>query len=102
MQRPEQHIVVCGSFRATGEPKGTCHKKNSLNLLPYLENELSDRGMDGVTVSACTCLKVCEQGPVLVVYPANQWYGKVESEANVDQILDAMQEGKVCEPLLLH
>jgi (2Fe-2S) ferredoxin len=57
--------------------------------------------MDSVTVSATTCLKACERGPVLVVYPANLWYGKVEGEAEVDQILDAIQANSVCEPLLL-
>ena len=34
--------------------------------------------------------------PVMVVHPENTWYGKVNEDA-IDAILDAMEEGKVCE-----
>jgi hypothetical protein len=38
------HIFVCASFRADGDPKGVCHKKGSVPRLPYIENEILDRG----------------------------------------------------------
>ena len=101
MEKPEKHIMVCGSFRANGEPQGVCHKKGSLGLLPYLESELNDRGMTDVMVSATGCLKVCDRGPALVIYPDNLWYGGVESEDIVDRILDALEEGGTVEELLL-
>jgi (2Fe-2S) ferredoxin len=101
MQKPKHHIFVCASFRASGEPQGVCHKKESIGLLQYMEGELSDRGMTDVVVSSTGCLKVCERGPAMVVYPENWWYGKVESEAAVDEILDALEEGKTSEKYLL-
>ncbi len=94
MKKPEHHIFVCGSFRANGTPQGVCNKKNSMGLLQYLEQELSDRGMVGVTVSSTGCLKVCEAGPAMVVYPENWWYGRVEDEAAVDAIIDALEQGR--------
>jgi (2Fe-2S) ferredoxin len=101
MQKPKHHIFVCASFRASGEPQGVCHKKESIGLLQYMEGELSDRGMTDVVVSSTGCLKVCERGPAMVVYPENWWYGKVETEAAVDEILDALEEGKTSEKYLL-
>ncbi len=43
-------------------------------------------------VSSTSCLKACDHGPVLIVYPEGTWYGKVDEEI-VDEILDALEEG---------
>lgn len=101
MEKPKYHILVCASFRTTGEPKGFCYKKGSKDYLAYLENELADRGLGGVNVSSTCCLKSCEQGPVLVVYPENHWYGGVKNEEAIDKILDALEDGEVAEEYLL-
>ena len=100
MQKPEKHVFVCASFRFSGEPQGVCHKKGAGNLLSYLENELADRGMGDVSVSSTGCLKVCDRGPVLVVYPDNLWYGGVD-EQGVDAILDAIEDGSTADEYLL-
>lgn len=92
MAKPKHHILVCCSFRGL-EPKGKCIKKGSNNLIPYIEEELADRGIDAM-VSSTGCLKYCEEGPVLVVYPQGYWYGGVTSEEAVDDILDALEAGK--------
>lgn len=101
MEKPKHHILVCASFRASGEPQGVCHKKGSVGLLPYLESELADRDMNQVSVSATGCLKMCDRGPVMVVYPENHWYGKVDSQDVVDKILDSLETGKPAEAYLL-
>jgi Ferredoxin len=93
MTKPTKHILVCGSFRASGAPQGVCAKKGSQGLLAYLESELSDRGLDGVSVTATGCLKACDRGPILVVYPDNVWYGGIESEDAIDAVLDAIESG---------
>jgi (2Fe-2S) ferredoxin len=102
MDKPKHHIFVCASFRAQGAPQGICHKKESLGLIPYLESELSDRGMSDVAVSATACLNLCEKGPIVVVYPENFWYGEIDSEEKVDEILDALEEGAACEDHLIN
>ena len=91
MKAPEHHILVCASFRAGGAPQGVCHKKGSLGLLPYIEAELSDRGLAGVTVTATGCLNLCDRGPIAVLYPENKWYTGVDSESAVDAILDELE-----------
>lgn len=94
MEKPEKQIFVCASFRVTGEAQGACKKKGANDLLGYLEGELADRGMTGVTVSSTACLKACDRGPIMIVHPDNVWYGKVNEEA-IDSILDAMESGEI-------
>jgi (2Fe-2S) ferredoxin len=101
MKKPEHHIFVCGSFRANGTPQGVCNKKNSMGLLQYLEQELTDRGLTGVAISATGCLKACDAGPVVVVYPENWWFGHIDDEASIDAVIDALEEGKAAEKFLL-
>ena len=95
MKKSKQHILVCASFRPNGDSKGKCHRKNSVDFLPYIENEIIDRGLEDVIVSSTCCLKLCEEGPVVIVYPDNTWYGNVDSEDVIDDILDAMGAGKI-------
>ena len=100
MQKPEHHIFVCASFRADGDPKGVCHKKGSVPLLPYIENEILDRGLDA-QITSTGCMKACDHGPVMVIQPQGQWYGNVASEDAVDEILDAMEDGTVADSFLI-
>ena len=100
MEKPEHHIFVCASFRADGDLKGVCHKKGSVALLPYIENEILDRGLDA-QITSTGCMKACDYGPVMVVQPSGLWYGNVESEDAVDEILDALEEGAVLESRLI-
>jgi (2Fe-2S) ferredoxin len=101
MEKPKHHIFVCCSFRVGGEPKGKCAKKSSADLLGYLETELPDRGLGDVLVSSAGCMKLCDKSPVMIVYPEAYWYGGVEDEEAVDEILDALEKGKPAEKYLL-
>lgn len=89
MAIPARIIMVCQSFRTSGEPKGLCHKQTD-GFLQYIEEGILDRGLD-VQVTATGCLKQCEVGPVMVVQPDNWWFKGVNSEAAIDAILDALE-----------
>ena len=99
MKKPQYHIFVCNSFRLTGSPQGVCNKKGAPALLQYIEEEIADRGIDAM-VSSTGCLKVCEKGPVMIIYPSNYWYGEVTEEV-VDEILDALEDGKAVDEYLI-
>jgi len=100
MEKPEHHIFVCASFRAGGDPKGVCNKKGSISLLPYIEGEILDRGLNAL-VTSTGCMKRCDHGPVLVIYTDNLWYGNINSEEAVDEILDALEEGGTAKDYLI-
>lgn len=93
MTKPKHHIFVCGSFRMNGTPQGVCSKGGSMQLMQYLEEELADRGMGDVAVSGTGCLKVCDRGPALVVYPENWWFGHIDSEEAIDAVIDSIEKG---------
>lgn len=99
MEKPDYHILVCNSFRMTGEPQGVCNKKGAVDLLQQLEEEIIDRGLNA-QVSSTGCLKVCDRGPAMVIYPAGWWYGDVDEE-KLDEILDALEEGNPAEDYLI-
>lgn len=98
MKKPAHHIFVCCSYRASGEPRGVCHHKRSLSLIQYLETELDDRGLSDVMVSSTGCLKMCDYGPVMVIYPEGHWYGHL-TEGVIDDVLDALEKGQ---PAAIH
>ena len=101
MTKPEKQILVCGSFRASGTPQGVCEKKGALSLLPYLQEELNDRGLDTISVAMTSCLNMCDRGPIMVIFPDNTWYGGIDSEEAIDTVLDAIEEGEVAEEFVL-
>lgn len=91
MATPKRQILVCQSFRAAGDKKGICHKQTD-GFLQYLEEEIIDRGLNCM-VTATTCLKQCEAGPIMVVQPENWWFKEVDSHEAIDVILDGIEEG---------
>ncbi len=102
MEKLKHHIFVCGSFRVGGDAQGYCDKKGSNALVPYIDGELVDRGMSDVMVTPTACLKVCDRGPIMVIYPEGYWYGGIETEDQIDEILDALEDGGgACEEYLL-
>lgn len=100
MKKPDYHILVCNSYRVGGAAQGYCNKCGAAGFLQYISEECADRGLD-VVVSSTACLNVCSQGPVMVVHPNNFWYGGVESEDVIDEILDALEEGEAASEYLI-
>jgi (2Fe-2S) ferredoxin len=98
MKKPEIHILVCNSFRVSGETQGICNKKGAADLLGYLENEIIDRDLNA-QISGTSCLKLCERGPAMVVYPAGWWYHEIDI-GKLDKILDALEKGLPATELL--
>jgi (2Fe-2S) ferredoxin len=99
MEKPDYHIFVCNSFRLKGEPQGVCNKKGAVDLLGMLENEIIERDLNA-QVTSTGCLKVCDRGPAMVIYPAGWWYGEVD-EDKLEEILDALEEGTPAEDHLI-
>lgn len=100
MEKPKYHILVCASFRVSGDPQGVCFKRGSTGFLQYLQEGLSDRDMNDVAVSMTGCLKVCDRGPAMVIYPQNYWY-RIENEDAIDEILDALEQGRPVDKYLI-
>ncbi len=49
-------------------------------------------------VTSTGCVGICEKGPIVMIYPQQAWYGEV-TEDDVEDILDALEEGTVVDRL---
>ncbi len=81
------HLFVCTQQKPEGVP--SCPASGSLALLEGLDRELQKRGLSpDVQLTTCGCMGLCDEGPVLVVYPEAVWYRRVQS-SDVSEIVDA-------------
>ena len=68
-----RHIFLC-SDQTT--PK-CCEKARGLEAWEFLKRRLKELGLadrGGVLRSKVNCLRICEGGPIAVVYPEGAWY----------------------------
>ncbi len=101
MEKLKHHIFVCSSSRLTGEIKGYCAGNGNLEVLENFVEEVNDRMLDSdIMVSNTGCVGLCSMGPVVMIYPEQIWYGKVTPD-DVEEIMDALEEGEVVERLVI-
>ncbi|NTW72090.1 MAG: (2Fe-2S) ferredoxin domain-containing protein [Eubacteriaceae bacterium] len=99
MEKLKHHIFVCGSARLVGENKGFCLQKGGVDIIQAFNEEVQDRGLDGdIMVTSTGCLGLCSKGPVVIIYPDQTWYGKVSVD-DVEEIMDALEQGETVERL---
>ncbi|HEU5051337.1 MAG TPA: hypothetical protein VFU00_13490 [Gemmatimonadales bacterium] len=68
-----RHIFLCAD---QSKPK-CCSRDEGLESWEYLKarlKELDLTGAGGIYRSKANCLRLCEQGPIAVVYPEGVWY----------------------------
>ena len=68
-----RHIFLCCDQT---EPK-CCDKARSLVAWAYLKRRLKELRLSeqgGILRSKANCLRICEGGPIAVVYPEGAWY----------------------------
>src|SRR2546430_15123395 len=70
----ERHIFLCCDQT---KPK-CCEKDRGLAAWEFLKRRLSELGLSeqgGILRTKANCLRICEGGPIAVVYPEGAWYG---------------------------
>jgi (2Fe-2S) ferredoxin len=68
-----RHIFLCADQT---EPK-CCDRERSLAAWDYLKKRLKQLGLSesgGILRTKANCLRICEGGPIAVVYPEGTWY----------------------------
>ncbi|WP_321473864.1 ferredoxin [uncultured Paludibaculum sp.] len=66
----QRHIFLCSDQT---NPK-CCTKEQGLESWDYLKSQLKELGCKDIYRSKANCLRICEQGPIAVVYPEGVWY----------------------------
>ena len=75
-----RHIFLCADQTT---PK-CCDKERGLAAWDFLKRRLKELGLSeqgGVLRTKANCLRICEGGPIAVVYPEGAWYGECDPPA---------------------
>ncbi len=75
--KAERHILLCCDQT---KPK-CCEKERGLEAWAYLKARLKELGIGAsghVQRTKANCLRICEGGPIAVVYPEGVWYCKCD------------------------
>lgn len=85
------HLYVCTQQKPEGVP--SCAASNSAAIVEAFENELLSRGLiRDIQLTACGCMVLCDERPIMVIYPQGIWYRRVQL-SDVPEIVTALANG---------
>lgn len=94
----ERHILLCIGPDCCTPEEGAA----AWSTLKRRTAELNGSGDAGrIYRTKVGCLRICDEGPVAVVYPEGTWYGGLGPEALERVIAEDLGRGRIVEELII-
>ena len=94
MEPFHHHVFVCTQQKPEEVP--SCPSSSSLQVLEALEREVLAQGLDDdVQITTCGCMGLCDDRPVIIVYPEGTWYRKIQEEDVPEIVASHLGAGKI-------
>ena len=93
----KKHIFLCVS---TKPENACCNPEISIAAWEYLKKRIKELGLEAtVGRSRADCLRLCQMGPIAVIYPEGVWYHSMTSENLEKVIQEHILSGRVVKEL---
>ena len=98
----QHHLFFCLNERSNGV--NCCAQHGAQSLFDFAKRRIKELGLAGagqVRVNKAGCLDRCDEGPVLVIYPAGVWYTVIDTNDIEEIIQTHLIQGQIVDRLQL-